>query len=413
MIKTGANLTNDFLKYRQDFPILSEKINGYPLVYFDNAATTQRPLSVIEAIDNFYRHHNANVHRAVHTLGEYATEAFEAARENVRQFIHADSVKEIIFTKGTTEAINLVAQSYARPRLKPGDEVLITHMEHHANIVPWQMVCEQTGAALRVLPIDEQGTLLIDNIEAYFSDSVKLFALTHISNALGTVNPIKKLISLAHQYHIPVLIDGAQALPHTKIDVVALDCDFYCFSGHKMYGPTGIGVLYGKAALLEAMPPYQGGGEMIRKVTFEKTLYNDIPAKFEAGTPPIAEAVGLSAAVDYLQALNIEKAASYEHELLSYATQKAKALEGLKMIGQAPEKGPILSFVFDGIHAHDIGTILNHYGVAVRTGHHCAMPVMDFFKVPATVRASFSFYNTFEEIDQLFFALEKGKEVFA
>lgn len=398
---------------RKDFPILNECVNGYPLVYLDNAATTQRPSSVIAAVNDFYSHYNANVHRGVHTLSDKATQAFEHARENVRQYINANSIKEIIFTKGTTESINLVAQTYGRTHIKPGDEIIVSEMEHHANIVPWQMLCEQTDATLKVIPIDDNGDLIIDEYQKLLNDKVKLVAVGHISNALGTINPIKKIIDLAHEHNIPVLIDGAQAGPHTKIDILELDCDFYCFSAHKMYGPTGVGVLYGKEKLLDAMPPYQGGGEMIKMVSFEKTLYNELPAKFEAGTPNIAGVIGLSAAVDYINSVGLDNIEKKEQMLLQYATDKANNVDGLKIIGQAKNKAAILSFILNGIHPHDIGTIVNNYGVAIRTGHHCAMPVMQHFNVPATARASFTFYNTEEEIDQLFFALQKTREVFS
>jgi len=398
---------------RKDFPVLNECVNGYPLVYLDNAATSQRPKAVIDAVDDFYLHYNSNVHRGVHALSEKATQAFEHARENVRQFINAKTIKEIIFTKGTTESINLVAQTYGRTHVKAGDEIIVSEMEHHANIVPWQILCQQTGASLKVIPMNDKGELIIEEYKNLLNNKVKIVAVGHISNALGTINPIKQIIDLAHARNIPVLIDGAQATPHTVVDVQALDCDFYCFSAHKMYGPTGVGVLYGKEHLLEAMPPYQGGGEMIKMVSFEKTLYNDLPAKFEAGTPNIAGVIGLSAAIDYIQNIGLQNIASREQELLQYATEKANNFEGLRIIGQANEKAAILSFVLDDIHAHDIGTIVNNYGVAIRTGHHCAMPVMQHFKVPATARASFAFYNTEEEIDQLFFALQKTREVFS
>jgi len=399
-------------KIRKDFPILDQKVNNHTLVYFDNAATTQRPISVIEIVDEFYEKYNANVHRGVHSLSERATAEFEHARENIRKFINAKSEKEIIFTKGTTESINLVAQSYGQSNIKEGDEIIVSEMEHHANIVPWQMLCEHVGATLKVISMTDKGDLCLDKLDELLSPKVKLLAVGHISNALGTINPIKTIIDKAHAHNIPVLIDGAQGAPHTHIDVQALDCDFYCFSGHKMYGPTGIGVLYGKEALLDAMPPYQGGGEMIKMVSFEKTLFNDLPTKFEAGTPNIAGAIGLSAAIDYINHVGLDNIAAYEKELIRYATEKATAFDGLTIIGQANEKAAILSFILDDIHAHDIGTIVDQYGVAIRTGHHCAMPVMQHFKVAATARASFTFYNTFEEIDQLFYALEKTREVF-
>tara|TARA_Y100001001_G_C7996803_1_gene304886 strand:- start:551 stop:1798 length:1248 start_codon:yes stop_codon:yes gene_type:complete len=402
----------DVENIRQDFPILHQSVNDNPLVYLDNAATTQKPNIVINAVKNFYKHDNSNVHRGVHTLSERSTIAFEHARKNVQQFINAKSDKEIIFTKGTTEAINLIAQTYGRTQLRAGDEIIVSEMEHHANIVPWQMLCEQTKATLKVLPINTQGELCLEYLDSLLNDKVKLLAIGHISNAVGTINPIKEIINKAHQFNIPVVVDGAQATPHTIIDVQALDCDFYCFSGHKMYAPTGIGVLYGKEHLLESMPPYQGGGEMIKMVTFEKTLYNELPAKFEAGTPNIAGTIGLSAAIDYIQQIGLSEIQAYEKALLAYATQKLKQIEGLTIIGQAKEKASLISFILKDIHAHDIGTIVNAYGIAIRTGHHCAMPVMQHFKVAATARASFVFYNTFEEIDQLFYALEKTREVF-
>jgi cysteine desulfurase / selenocysteine lyase len=405
-------ILHDINTIRQDFPALHQEVNGHPLVYLDNAATSQRPQSVINALSNFYLYDNANVHRGVHALSERATLAFEQARENIRKFINARSIKEIIFTKGTTESINLVAQSYGRSRFIAGDEILISEMEHHANIVPWQMLCEQTGAVLRVIPLLDSGELDLSQIETYFTDKVKLLAITHISNALGTINPIKSLIELAHAHQVPVLIDGAQAMLHANVDVQALDCDFYCFSGHKMLGPTGVGVLYGKEHWLDKMPPYQGGGEMIKMVSFAKTIYNDLPAKFEAGTPNISGVIGLSAAVDYLRQLGSATIHQHEQALLDYATAQALAFPGLTIIGQAKQKIAILSFILNDIHAHDIGTIVNNYGVAIRTGHHCAMPVMQHYHIAATARASFAFYNTFEEVDQLFYALNKTREVF-
>lgn len=399
-------------KIRSDFPILEEKIRNKPLVYLDNAATCQKPQTVIDSISHLYRHEYANVHRGVHTLSVKATDQYEGAREKVKTFINAGSTKEIIFVKGTTEAINLVAQTYGKANIKAGDEILITAMEHHSNIVPWQMLCEQTGAVLKVAPINQLGELIYDEFENLISDKTRLISVAHMSNALGTVNPVKKIISAAKAKHIPVLLDGAQAIPHMPVDVLDLDCDFYAFSGHKLYAPSGIGVLYGKQALLEAMPPYQGGGDMIRKVTFEETEYNSLPYKFEAGTPSIADAVGLGAAIDYLSEIGMEKIAAYEAELLDYATEKAQQIEGLKIVGEAVEKGAILSFVLDKIHPHDIGTMLDSQGIAIRAGHHCAMPVMDFFQVPATARASFAMYNTKQEIDVLMYGIEQLIEVF-
>ncbi len=397
---------------RADFPALHQKVHGKPLVYLDNAASAQKPRQVIDTLAEFYARDYANVHRGVHTLSERATARFEAARDKVRRFLNAASAEEIVFVRGTTEAINLVAQAYARPRLEPGDEVLISAMEHHSNIVPWQMVCQQTGARLKVAPIDERGELLMEAFEKLLGPRTKLVAVAHMSNALGTINPVAKIVALAHARGIPVLVDGAQAVPHLRVDVQALGCDFYAFSGHKLYGPSGIGVLYGKRKLLEAMPPWQGGGEMIRKVTFEATEYNVLPYKFEAGTPAIAEAVGLGAAIDYVESIGLETIFAYERELIEYATDQALKIEGLRLLGTAAHKGAILSFVLDGIHPHDLGTFLDHYGIAVRAGHHCAMPVMDFFKVPATTRASFALYNTHQEVDSLIAALREIVKVF-
>ena len=402
----------DINKIRADFPILAEKIRNKPLVYLDNAATCQKPQAVIDSIVHLYSHDYANVHRGVHTLSVRSTDKFEGARTKVKEFINAASEKEIIFVRGATEAINLVAQTYGKANIKAGDEILITAMEHHSNIVPWQILCEQTGAILKVAPINLQGELIYDEFEKLISDKTRLVSVVHMSNALGTINPVKKIVAAAHAKGIPVLLDGAQAIPHMAVDVQDLDCDFYVFSGHKLYAPSGIGVLYGKQALLEAMPPYQGGGDMIRKVTFEETEYNTLPYKFEAGTPSIADAVGLGAAIDYLNAVGMDKVAAYEAELLTYATEKAKQIKGLRIIGEAEHKGAILAFVLDKIHPHDIGTMLDSLGIAVRAGHHCAMPVMDFFEVPATARASFAIYNTKEEIDVLMKGIESLIEVF-
>lgn len=399
-------------KIRADFPILAEKIRNKPLVYLDNAATCQKPQAVIDSIVHLYSHDYANVHRGVHTLSIRSSEKFEGARTKVKDFINAVSDKEIIFVRGATEAINLVAQTYGKANIKAGDEILITAMEHHSNIVPWQMLCEQTGAILKVAPINLQGELIYAEFEKLLSDKTKLVSVAHMSNALGTINPVEQIIAAAHAKGIPVLLDGAQAIPHMVVDVQNLDCDFYVFSGHKLYGPAGVGVLYGKQALLEAMPPYQGGGDMIRKVTFEETEYNTLPYKFEAGTPSIADVVGLGAAIDYINAIGMDKIAAYEAELLNYATEKAKQIKGLRIIGEAEHKGAILSFVLDRIHPHDIGTMLDSLGIAIRAGHHCAMPVMDFFQVPATARASFAMYNTKEEIDVLMKGIESLIEVF-
>ncbi len=402
----------DINKIRADFPILAELIRNKPLVYLDNAASCQKPQAVIDSIVHLYSHDYANVHRGVHTLSVRSTDKFEGARTKVKDFINAASEKEIIFVRGATEAINLVAQTYGKTNIKAGDEILITAMEHHSNIVPWQMLCEQTGAILKVAPINLQGELIYDEFEKLIGDKTKLVSVVHMSNALGTINPVKKIIAAAHAKGIPVLLDGAQAIPHMAVDVQELDCDFYVFSGHKLYAPSGIGALYGKQALLEAMPPYQGGGDMIRKVTFEETEYNVLPYKFEAGTPNIADVVGLGAAIDYLNAIGMDKIAAYEAELLDYATEKAMQINGLRIIGEARYKGAILSFTLDKIHPHDIGTMLDSLGIAIRAGHHCAMPVMDFYQVPATARASFAMYNTKEEIDVLMKGIESLIEVF-
>jgi cysteine desulfurase/selenocysteine lyase len=397
---------------RADFPILGETIRNKPLVYLDNAASCQKPQAVIESIVYTYSHEYANIHRGVHTLSVRATDKFEGAREKVRAYINAASTKEIIFVRGATEAVNLVAQSYGKSQLQAGDEIVISAMEHHANIVPWQMLCLQMGAVLKVAPMNQQGELLFDEFEQLLNAKTKLVAITQMSNALGTINPVEKIIAAAHAKGIPVLLDGAQAIPHMAVDVQALDCDFYVFSGHKLYGPSGTGVLYGKQALLEAMPPYQGGGDMIRQVTFEKTEYAGLPHKFEAGTPAIAEIIGLGAAIDYITAIGMDKIAAYEAELLDYATQQAEQIKGLNIIGQAAHKGGILSFTLDRIHPHDIGTMLDSLGIAIRAGHHCAMPVMDFYGVPATARASFAMYNTRQEIDVLMQGIKSLIEVF-
>ncbi len=402
----------DVQAIRADFPILSQTIHGKPLVYLDNAATTQKPRAVIETIRKVYEQDYSNVHRGVHTLSQRSTDLFEGAREKLRGFINARQAKEVIFVRGATEAINLVAQSYGRANIGAGDEILITAMEHHANIVPWQMLCQQTGAVLKVAPMSCSGDLLMAEFEALLSDRTKLVSVAHMSNALGTVNPVARIVELAHARGVPVLLDGAQSIPHMSVDVQALDCDFYAFSGHKLYGPSGIGVLYGKAELLEAMPPYQGGGDMIRMVTFERTEYNTLPYKFEAGTPNIADAIALGTAIDYLNGIGMEAIARYEQELLDYATRRAREIPQLTIIGNAAEKGAILSFTLERIHPHDIGTILDQLGIAVRAGHHCAMPVMDFFGVPATARASFSFYNTVEEVDSLMDGIKQLIEVF-
>lgn len=396
---------------RHHFPLLKQRVNGKALVYFDNAATSQKPQVVIDSIMRYYEEENSNIHRGVHYLSERATRAYEAAREKVARFLNAESYQEVIFVRGTTEAINLVAHSYGRKHIGEGDEVLISAMEHHSNIVPWQMVCEERGAKLRVIPMNDSGEILVDEYEKMLSERTKIVGFPHISNALGTINPVKRMIAMAHRHGIPVLIDGAQAVPHTRVDVRDLDCDFYAFSSHKMFGPTGVGVLYGKKALLESMPPYQGGGDMIKSVKFEKTIFNDLPYKFEAGTPNIAGGIGLGAAIDYMGQLNMDAVQAYEHDLLTYATDELLKIPGVKVIGTAKEKASVLSFVMDGIHPHDIGTILDDEGVAIRTGHHCAQPVMERFGIPATARASFAFYNSKEEIDVMIKALYKVKEV--
>lgn len=403
----------DVAARRAEFPILARKVNGKPLVYLDNAATAQRPQVVLDAIQSFYTQHNANVHRGVHTLSNEATDAYEGAREAVREHINARSTSEVIFTRGTTESINLVAQSYGRSTLKPGDQILVSQMEHHSNIVPWQLLCEQTGAELKVIPITDQGELNFQALDKLLTEKVKILALVHISNALGTINPVADVIRKAQSVGAVTVIDGAQALPHMQVDMQELGCDFYCFSGHKMYGPTGIGVLYGRESLLDAMPPWQGGGEMIAEVSFEKTVYSELPAKFEAGTPNMAGAIGLGAAVAYLRHLGVEQIAEYEHELLTYASQQMTAIKGLRIIGQASAKASVLSFVVDGVHPHDLGTLVDLEGVAIRTGHHCAMPVTQYFQVPATARASFALYNTHDEVDRLVAAVEKAQQMLA
>ncbi|HJY83508.1 MAG TPA: cysteine desulfurase [Candidatus Binatia bacterium] len=397
---------------RKDFPILRQRVRGKPLVYLDNAATSQKPQVVIDTVNRYYSAENANVHRGIHFLSEQATQAYEDARDTVRRFLNAADTREIIFVRGTTEAINLVAQSYGRTFLTADDEIVISAMEHHSNIVPWQILCEQIGARLRIIPFNYSGELLLDEYEKLLNERTKFVAVVHVSNALGTINPIKQIIAMAHRRNVPVLVDGAQAVPHMRVDVQELECDFYAFSGHKLFGPTGIGVLYGKADLLERMPPYQGGGDMISVVTFEKTHYNTLPYKFEAGTPNIAGGIGLGAAIDYVTEIGLEAVAAYEHELLVYATEALSTIKGLRIIGTAKEKASVVSFVLDGVHAHDIGTILDHEGIAIRAGHHCAMPVMQRFGVPATARVSLAFYNTKQEVDALIRALHKVSEVF-
>jgi cysteine desulfurase/selenocysteine lyase len=400
-------------RLREDFPILKQRIHGKPLVYLDNAASTQKPQAVIDALHEYYETANANIHRGVHTLSERATQQYEEARQKVQRFLNAREAREIIFVRGTTEAINLVAGSFGRRQVQAGDEVVITAMEHHSNIVPWQMLCEDKGATLRVAPITDAGELVVDEFEKLLTPRTRIVSVVHVSNTLGTINPVKTMVDLAHRRNIPVLLDGAQAVPHMKVDVQDLDCDFYAFSGHKLYGPTGIGILYGKAKLLEAMPPYQGGGDMISSVSFEKTTYNVLPHKFEAGTPNIAGTVGLGAALDYIEAIGMDAIAAHEHDLLRYTTDQLARIPGVRLIGTARERTGAVSFVLDGVHPHDIGTVLDQEGIAIRTGHHCTQPLMDRFGVPATARAALALYNTREEIDVLVRGIYKVKEMFA
>jgi cysteine desulfurase/selenocysteine lyase len=402
----------DVNKIRRDFPILNERVHGKPLVYLDNGATSQKPRAVIDVLNQYYRRENSNIHRGVHYLSELATNAYEGAREKLCRFVNAKRAQEIVFVRGTTEAINLVAQSYGRTFLKAGDEIIISAMEHHSNIVPWQMLCEQVQARLRVIPMNHHGELVLDEYRKLLNERSKFVAVAHVSNALGTVVPVKEVVRLAHEHGVPILVDGAQAVPHLKVDVQDLGCDFYAFSGHKMFGPTGVGVLYGKSEFLEAMPPYQGGGDMISLVTFEKTHYNALPYKFEAGTPHIAGGIGLGAAVDYLNELNWDQVIAHERDLLQYASDALMEIDGLRIIGTAEEKAGVLSFVLDHVHAHDVGTILDQEGIAVRAGHHCAMPVMQRFGVPATTRASFAFYNNRSEVDALARAIDRVLKVF-
>ena len=403
----------DIDRIRADFPILKLKVDGHPLVFLDSAASSQMPQQVIDRLVRYQTSQHANIHRAVHYLSELATAEFEQARHKLQHFINAREDREVIFTSGTTESINLVMHGYGRKFIGPGDEIILTTLEHHSNIVPWQMLAEEKGAKIRVVPINDAGELLIDEYEDLFNERTKFLSVMHVSNALGSVNPVKKMIEFAHARGVPVLIDGAQAAPHMKIDVQDLGCDFYVFSGHKMCGPTGIGILYGKADILERMQPFKGGGDMILSVTFEKTIYNTIPQKFEAGTPPIAAAIGFGAAVDYLSAISLEAIAAHEHALLNYATEQIRLLPGVHIVGNAALKAAVLSFVVEGVHPHDIGTLLNQQGVAVRTGHHCAQPVMQRFKIPATSRASFAFYNTMDEVDTLIEAISSAQKVFA
>ncbi len=410
---TSPSSAFDVERIREDFPVLHQEVNGHPLVYLDNAATSQKPQCVIDALVDYYSTENSNVHRGVHTLSQRATDDYEAARSKVRRFINAAEDHELIYVRGTTEGINLVAQTYGRQNIGDGDEIIISGMEHHSNIVPWQILAQETGAVLKVVPFNDDGELLLDEYEKLLSPRTRLVSIVHQSNAMGTINPMEAIIEMAHARGIPVLVDGAQSIPHIPVDVRQLDCDFFAFSGHKLYGPTGIGILYGKAELLEQMPPYQAGGEMIRSVTFEKTLYNILPHKFEAGTPNIAGSIGLGAAVDYVESIGMERIAAYEKELLDYGTGRLSRIEGLKLIGTAKEKGGILSFTLGDIHPHDIGTILDSQGIAIRTGHHCAQPVMQRFAIPATARASLAFYNTPAEIDALVKGIDRVLEVFS
>ncbi len=420
MIATTMESTHDptavagynVARLRADFPILNRTIHGKPLVYLDNAATTQKPLAVMEAMDRYYRHDNANIHRGVHELSVRATEAYEAARTRVQRFLGAARPEEIVFVRGATEGINLVAQSCGRPRLQPGDEVVITAMEHHSNIVPWQMVCQQTGARLRAASIRDNGEIDLDEYAALLGPRTRIVAVTHVSNALGTVNPVRTMIDLAHRQGAVVLVDGAQAVPHLSVDVSQLDCDFYVFSGHKIYGPTGVGVLYGRKELLDAMPPYQGGGDMIRSVTLEKTTYADVPYKFEAGTPNIAGGIGLAAALEYVQRIGLDAIGAWEHDLLARATAALSSIPQVRILGMAPEKASVLLFIIENAHPHDVGTVLDREGIAIRAGHHCAQPVMQRFGVPATARASFGLYNTPDEVDALVEAVHRVIEVF-
>ena len=397
---------------KDDFPILSQQINNKPLIYLDNASTTQKPSSVIEKIANYYNNTNSNIHRGVHYLSQKSTEEYENSRMKIHKFIGSNSSKEIVFVKGTTEAINLVANSYVKPLLSKGDNVIISQMEHHANIVPWQMITKEKQSEIRIIPMDKNGDLILDKVDDLIDKNTKFISVNHVSNTLGTINPIEKLIAKAHEHNIRIMIDGAQAVQHMRVNVREMNADFYCFSGHKMYGPTGIGILYGKQEILENMQPYQGGGDMIKSVTFEKTIYNDIPNRFEAGTPNIAGAIGLGEAIDFIESITIEKIEQLEMELLHYATKRINSIEDVTIIGNSNKKASVISFVIDNIHPHDIGTIMDKLGIAIRAGHHCTQPIMDFYKIPATARASFAIYNTKEDIDKLVEAIEKTKEVF-
>ena len=403
----------DVNSVRNDFPILKQRVNGNPLVYLDNGATSQKPQAVIDAIVEYYTTTNSNVHRGVHTMSQQATDEYEGARSKVREFVNAGSDREIIFTRNTTEGVNLVAHSYGRHNVGPGDDVIVSNMEHHSNIVPWQMLCEEKGANLKVVPIDDSGELMMDEYQKMLSPRTKLVSITHVSNALGTILPARQIVDMAHSYGTPVLLDGAQAVPHMAVDMQELDCDFYVFSGHKLFGPTGIGILYGKESYLESMPPFLGGGDMIKSVTFERTIYNDLPYKFEGGTPDISGAIGLGAAIDYVNGLGFDKITAHENELLRYGTEALESIAGVQIVGTAAHKAGILSFVMDSAHPHDIGTILDEQGIAIRTGHHCAQPVMHRFQIPATARASLAFYNTKEDIDALVKGIDRVIEVFS
>ena len=412
-VTTSGNAILDSERVRDDFPLLRQRVHGKPLVYLDNAATTQKPQAVIDRLVRYYREENANIHRGVHVLSVAATDAYDAARERVRRFVHAAEAREIVFVRGATEAINLVAATYGRAHVGAGDEVVVSEMEHHSNIVPWQMLCEEKGASLRVIPMTDAGELRLDEYVRLLGPRTRIVAVTHVSNALGTINPVEQIVRLAHDRGVPVLIDGAQAVAHMPVDVQAIDCDFYVFSGHKVFGPTGIGVLYGRASLLDEMPPYQGGGDMIRSVTFERTLYSDTPQKFEAGTPNIAGVVGLHAAMAYLTDVGLDRVTAHEHDLLAYGTEALSQIDGVRLTGTAPRKAAILSFVIAGIHPHDLGTILDRDGIAIRAGHHCCQPLMARLGVAATARASLAFYNTREEIDALVASIRTAKAVFA
>jgi len=412
-IRPSSAVAIDIGAVRRDFPILSRQVHGRPLVYLDNAASSQKPRSVIEAERSLYEEYYANVHRGVHSLSQQSTDAYEAARAKTQAFLNAASTREIIFTRGTTEAINLVASTFGRAKIRAGDEVLVSGLEHHSNIVPWQMICEEKGARLRSVPINDDGEVILEELERLLTPRTRILGIAHVSNALGTINPVAQIVEMAHARGVPVLLDGAQAAPHLAVDVRALGCDFYAFSGHKIYGPSGIGILYGKASLLEEMPPYQGGGDMILSVSFEKTTYNELPYKFEAGTPNIAGVVGLGAALDWVDGIGLDRIAAHEHELLEYGTARLREVPGLRIIGTAREKAAVLSFVIEGVHPHDMGTVLDYDGVAVRTGHHCAQPVMERFGVPATTRASLAVYNTKQEIDVLVAGIQKAREMFS